>query len=427
MAKSQIVNSGTVGVNDNVTTYFPIVGQLIANTNEDQIEIPIRDAGNFSDFYTRVVTNTASVSSVFTFRLSRAGTTLAITYTSDETGVKEDTDVVAAAATDEVDYQLVIPTEAGTNTLTFTVIGVSFTPTTSTDTVTLLGAVGSNGYNGTSVTDFEGVLSTLSEQTEAQTRVAIRGSFALKNFYVFVISNARATSNITFRTRVDGGNGASEVVYAATETGAKEDTDTDNVTTGQLIAYSIEQGAEAANTIASVISCTCLSTSSEFPLMGGTAMTQNFNVTNYIGVSGRNSQVTTTETERQIVPNFTFSAKNLNANVTANTIATSASTVTFRVAAGPGNGILSYAAAETGVKVDTDSDVVTADTTAIDYEIMTPNTSGAITFRNISCTGIVASGASLIKTINGLAIASVKEVNALANASMKTFNGLANT
>lgn len=395
MAKSQIVNFGNEGVVDNSTIFISLIGSLIGNgTAESRRQIPISAAGTFSDMYTRVITNTASVTTTVSFRVSGAGSALAITYSSDETGVKEDTDTVTVATTDTVNYQVSVPSEAGTNTITFTVFGLSFTA--DSDTVTILGASSVANVTQASTTRFIPLSGeTANQASETSVAVTLRGSYTMSNLFVNVTANARTTGT-SFLTRKNSSAGNQSVTFAAAETGTKEDsTNTDSISSGDTFNFAFTTGAGTDNLTLHQVNVSCLSSSNQFPLIvqEGPGIAQAFNVTNNAALAGHLLNVTTTEDNSQVVPNFTFTAKNLTANVTANTILANDTTIALRDAGANGNQVLTYATAETGVKVDTDSDVLTADTDAANYQIVTPNTSGTFTMRYISVTGEVTSAA----------------------------------
>src|SRR3990167_1388035 len=126
MANALIVQSRSNGFVDGLTRYVQISGgSNVTNSNIAWCEVPVRDAGVFSNMFVYVVTNTASVTSTITLQDSQVDTALTVSYTSDQTGIKEDTSNTATfAATDKVQWVVVVPAEAGTNTLTTTLIGV---------------------------------------------------------------------------------------------------------------------------------------------------------------------------------------------------------------------------------------------------------------------------------------------------------------
>ena len=87
MSKSLIVNFSNQGVNDSTTAYFGLTGAFSSALTEANAEMPVRDAGNFSNMFSYVTTNTLLVDTVVTLRKSAADTALTVTYTSTQTGV----------------------------------------------------------------------------------------------------------------------------------------------------------------------------------------------------------------------------------------------------------------------------------------------------------------------------------------------------
>jgi hypothetical protein len=79
--------------------------------------------------------------------------------------------------------------------------------------------------------------------------------------------------------------------------------------------------------------------------------------------------------------------------VSANSIATSASVIRTRVNGGNGTQSVSYAATETGQKVDASNSDSLADGDEWNYQIVTPNTSGTFTVRSVGVVGATAAAA----------------------------------
>lgn len=391
MAKAQLVTFGNVAVIDALTRYMAVSGTLDAVINEERREMPVRAAGSFSDFYVRVVSNTISANSIFTVRKTGVDTALAVAYASDETGVKEDADVAAFAATDRIVYQLVTGTEAGTNTITFTVMGIAFTA--SADTACILGSANGDVLPTDASMRFSTLLGTTEASlNETNAQLTVQGSVTLSDFWAYVSANAR-TSNTIFGTRKNGAAGAQSVTYAAAETGLKEDaSNTDSLVAGNTVNTFITTEAGSGSITIQTSGALCTSTAGQFPLaiarLGGLA--QSFNVTNNWGVGGNLFDPMTTEADTQLIPSFTFTAKSLTAFVSANSIATSNTTIALRDGGANGNGLLTYTPAETGVKTDADGDVITAATDTLNFQCVTPNTSGTFTIRNIHAIGEVA-------------------------------------
>lgn len=414
------------GVGDNTTRYYPISGGASAITAEADAMVPVRFAGVFSKLFTVVSTNTASVNSVITLRKSAADTSVTVTYASDQTGIKQDnTNTSTFANTDEGDYSVVVPTEAGTNTIAITVMGIQFDPTDTTKCVSFWTVSRSVNISSASTTDYYAAFgNTATSVSESIVQTEIRDSFTLSNFYTDVSANAR-TTDVTFRVRINASNGNQTVTYTAGQTGSKEDTsNTDTVVSGDDYCYSATTGTGTETLTSQMFSVTAVNTSRVFnSYVERTSTTVNFNTTTYFAVGGRITTVTT-ESSCYYRPEFTFTAKQFVGRVATNTIATSPTVITFRDNEANSSISLSYNAAETGIKSDTSNTAtITGGADEICIQVVTPNTSGALSFSYFGFSGETAVSTG-IKTWDGLARASIKTWRGLADASVKTHNGI---
>lgn len=431
MSKSQLVSHGLVSVVDNTTRFFAITGPMTGQTVEEYSQQPIRDAGTFANLYVRIPTNTASNTSTVTLRKNKADTALIVTIGSDLTGVFEDnSNTVAFANTDEANLEVTVPTEAGTNNLTISLFGMSFTPDTTTNAATFLNTNAAVGnITGDSTTLFitpQGTNAVAS--VEANNQIKIRGSFVAQDFNIYVSANAR-TSDSTFGTRKNTAAGSQSVVVGAGLTGFFEDTsNTDTLAANDLYGYYVTTGAGTGEaTAVREYSSTLISTANQFLMVLGDLLSQAFNVTNYLGASGSSTDETTTEADTQIIPQFTFTVKELITYRSANSIATSDSSVTVRDGGADSavTVVIPTGAGAAWQADSTNSTVITAATDTLNIKVVTPNTSGTLSLRQIILMGEVAAAGSLIKTKKGLAVASVKTFKGLAIASVKTDKGLA--
>lgn len=386
MASSLAIASGPSDtVNDNSTRYTSFGGQLRFAVAETAAETPVRDAGTVNNLYSYVPTNTATVTSTLTLRVSLADSALTVSYTADQTGIKEDTsNSVTVAATDELDWEVTVPTEAGSNSIAFSVISGQFNPTTSTNCISFMVAEGLLSYTTASATNFfcaNGQLDTTS--TEAQAKLRIKGSFTATNFYTHVDSNAR-TTDTTFTTRKNGGTGGQTLTYTSGQTGSKEDTSgSDTLVDGDDYNYAITTGTGTEAISIRVVCTRLVNTSSQFILMSGSAagQAQAFNVTNYFEPGGSALSVGTTEATFQMLSRLNFTARELQCYVSANTIATSATVVTTRVNGAGSVLTISIAAGATGLQADsTNVAAINAGTDELSHQVVTPNTSGSLTF-----------------------------------------------
>lgn len=403
MASSQFITFNVAlspSWTDNQTYFFPLGGGTVSNNllSEDQAEIPIRDAGVFSNFYVYVFSNSASVTSVFTLRKSVSDTAVTVSYTSDQTGIKEDnTNTATFAATDEGCYSLVIPSEAGTNTLGFSVLGIKFTPTTTTDCITKMCAAGGSGNvnfdSGTRYYTAVGV-SIAAATTEANSLFEIRGTFTASDFATFVSANARTTDTI-FGTRKDGGAGAQSVTYTSGQTGAKEDTvNTDSLIAGSDYNYFVTTSTGTESLVIRTISTTLTSTANEFIFMNGRqgGIPAAAATTTYTGVSGSTSY-SATDIDSQLLPSFTFTLKELVTWVITNT-QNGDSVVTVRDDGGNSPITVTYTSGQTGFKGDnTNTATITASTDEINYQIANAGSSGNTSYTYLGTIGVTSAPA----------------------------------
>lgn len=433
MADSIFIVSYALWVADNHTKSVPIALYDASLYTGDvyAIRVPIREAGVFSNFFGYVSANNVAANTTVTLMKSGSATSLVLTWGSSQTGVKEDTNAAhnaTFAATDYAHYRLAVPSVSGTNSVTFNAFGVQFTPTTTANCVTILGTTDAAGF--ATITVFYPTVSGKNDSpptTETYAKWRALGAAIVSNLYVNVGGPNTRTAATVIGTRINGGAGNQSVSFAASETGIKEDiTHTDSLAAGDDFNFYIDLTAGGSGSIAfSGPYAKCVNTSNQFFLTSAyhAGFAQAYNVTNYLGAAGYPA-TQASEAKVQVYPRFTFTAKMLSAMVSANTIATSATLVRLRAHGADGNASVSFAAAETGLKQDVSStDTITSGVTEIDYSVVTPNTSGSITFTWIGCMGDTTT--SLIGTWCGLARASIDAIDGLAIASVGSVDGLA--
>lgn len=400
MANSLIVNntSNGTGFDDAATYYVALTGRTSNSTTEANVQMPIRDAGTFSNLFVYVPTNTASVTTTITLRKSLADTAVTVSYTSDQTGIKEDTsNSVAFANTDEGCYEVTVPTEVGTNTISISAIGIQFAPTTTTNCVSIMGSRPGNNYGVASTTQY-GTLpgrGRPSATDESNAEMRIRGSFTMSDFYTYASANARTTTT-TFKTRKNSADGGQTVAYTSGQTGAKEDTSgTDSLVAGDDFNYSITTGTGTENIMIDIVSCTAISTANQF-IFGNsdpTGAAIAALTTTYTGVTGP-LIFSTTEANSQVYPRFTFTASELGAYVSANTNAVLAFNVTLRDNGADSAVTVSYAAAQTGLKNDSSNTaVITTGADEINYEVDNLDATGSVTLQWMSFMGSTVTAA----------------------------------
>jgi hypothetical protein len=341
---------------DNTTTYIPLGGIVRPEATEAHVETTIRDAGTIAKLYTYVRLNTATVNSTITLRKNASDTALTVTYTADQTGSKQDTsNSVAVADTDKVAWKVVVPDEAGTNTMTVTIVGAEFTPDTAENCITFCTSSYSTSFSTASVTRFIAPYGYSSYVTaEADTELGILGSYTATNLYAYASANAR-TSDTVIRTRVNRVNGNQVITYSSGQTGAKEDTsNSDALVSGDEYNYSLTTGAGAETITLSLFTSRLLNTSGSF-VMGAQASpwaSQNNNNTKFAPVMGFLG-FNVTEVQDQFLPQTSFTAQNFNTKCASNSFTTGSTTLGVRINGASSSISVSYSAGQTGDKSDT--------------------------------------------------------------------------
>ena len=392
MAKSLFVNSRLLIISDNTTTYVSLQGETVANTTEANLEIPIRKAGSFNNLYVYVSASSASNTTTFTLRKSRADTAVTISIAGDTTGIFENTtNSVTFAATDEATYKIVVPTESGSNSITFQIMKVEFTP--DADTVTVLAATGvSTALTSASTVRYHplgGGLAT--DINEYDINHKIGGVFTASNLYVYVTANAR-TTNTVFVSSKTGIDGNLIVTYGNVETGVKEDTtNTDSISSGAVYCLKSTTGTGTQTLTFWVASATLVSTAGQFLFVSANASSQNSALTRYASIGGQ-LILNATEANTQIYPRTTFTAKQLSASSDANTL-NGSTVITLRDNGADSSVTITFGTSETGAKTDTtNSTIITAATDEINHGIVTAGSSGTITLNSISLIGEISTG-----------------------------------
>lgn len=383
-----------VALPDNSTRFLQAAGSLSIRINEIESQVPVRDAGTASNMFIRVNQNdvASATSCVITLRTSGAGnTTLTVSYGTSQTGIKEDTaHAPSVLATDTISIGCVTTSVAGNHTVTVTLIGWSLTPTTVTNTVTVLANSGANGAPASVDTEYwcpSGVITAISA-TEANKKYRVRVPATARNLFVYVSANAR-TGTVTYKSRLNGGVGGQSVQYLTTQTGQKEDSsNSDTLAAGDDYDYSVVFSADANAITHYVISSSFVTTNGYFPFIAGpTNLSVNSATTANVPVGGILTS-TTTEADVQFYPEIFVIVDLLQFSINTNTLNTGTHTLKIRASAttGNGNGSISFTT-ETGlVTADTtNSDVLTPATTFINYQIITAGASGAVSINWIAC------------------------------------------
>ncbi len=385
MATSQFLNVGSaLGL---AAANCSIVGITNAIDTSAVVELPIRYAGQFQMLYCYASVAPTMTTATVALWKNQASTTLSISYTTGQSGIKENTSTtITVVNTDEVHYN------GSTSDTSFrlNVLGTRFNPTSPANMIiTLVAARSSAGVAVTVGSTYycaaNGEL--LATTTEANAKFSAGKAMTASRLYTYVSANA-AMATLTCRTRVNGVNGAQSTAYTSGQTGAKEDTtNTDSISIGDDFNYSIATEGMGGGSVTIKTLCVHLyalnvtSATQFYPLMASSTdgVGVSFNTTTYCGCAG-DLLFTTTEADTQLRPRFTIIIANIGAYVSANTIATSASTIYLRDNGADSSVSVSYNAGQTGLKSDsTLTATITSAADKMNYKVATPNTSGTLT------------------------------------------------
>lgn len=383
MAKTKLICAGG-DITITADRYTHIVGSLSSTiTTETRAQITIQQGGTLSKFAANVVASTSGVCD-FRIRKNGANGNQVVSFASGETGIKEDlsnTDSVVAGDEINVFHDFI----SGTN---ISIANTQVVFDSSTNTYQLF----AGGSNGTAQNDnltrfyIFSELVALPTETDGQAEMLTAGT--LKHFFVNVTANTHTTVTSTFTPRINAAAaGSISVAYAFGEIGIKEDTaNTATVANGDDCNFrlAIPNNPGTTSITFSTISIGFETTNSQYQETSiDNASLLAFNNTQFVTIHGLIS-INSTESFRQTTSRTgDTDLKELLCEVSVNTITTSATTIDYRINGGGNHLQISYAATEIGIKSVTGT-IAIVDGDEINYRIITPNTSGDITFQQFS-------------------------------------------
>ena len=339
-----------------------------------------RPGGVYSNLRARVVTNTNNNTCTVRFSNNGSNSNLVIAVTTTATGSFEDvsnSDTVVVAT--NCFMHLTVP-NGSTGSITFSLTQIDFLA--SSDTHTALANHGSATLSAASTTCYNPITSTIATTvtTESQAQTQFSHSCTLKNFRIFVSTDARST-NTTHRIRKNGANGNQSI--ATTTTGIFEDTSTtDTVVSGDKICISTTTSTGTGNHIWTNSGFDVENTTnSSYPLISSAFGTgQNSALTRF--ESGGHHLATATEANTQVKLYKAATLKNLTVNISANTL-NGTTTIRLRKNAADANPVVSITTTQTGFFTDTTNTTQTATGDLVNFSIVTAGSSGTITYRSL--------------------------------------------
>ena len=227
--------------NDSTSSYWTPIQAITQMTNTESRSLyKIKDNFISTNLYTYVSSNARTTDTVFRTRVNGANGNQSVTYTSTQTGVKEDTSNTDSLAINDT-FNYAVVTLTGGGIIAFQVMS---TRLVNTDGKFIFGIGKVNvpesiNFNSTIFFGLSGDLEA-SSTTEADAQVTSRFDFTAKELVSHVISNTITTSSSTIVLRVNGADTALSVTYSASQTGLKNNTvDTVSVVSTDEVNYKV--------------------------------------------------------------------------------------------------------------------------------------------------------------------------------------------
>ena len=388
MAKSLLDVTGSASQGDNTSRYINAWGAINLALASGNSGIPVRQAATVGEFRSCIATNTTAVTSTIIVRKNATDQTPTVTYTSGQTGEKQDTsNSFSVADTDLIDIASTVPNDASGSKLILH-RGFSLMLDTDDDTQTdsLFGVAGVGvGFSAANTTSYVYAGNPADNATTERT-VRILRDYTSQRLAAHFSANLNSGA-VTIRSRVNSANGSQSITFSAGETGLKEDTShTDSLTNGDEFALSLTTAVGGSGAItAYLLSCWMTSSDGRWEAVAGskTGRTVTSATVYYSGIMGR-MLLQTPESNVSDRIGFGADLTDFRCYVSANS-ATTDSVANVRVEAADSALSVTYTTGQTGLKTDTDLVAVATDD-LITYSY-TLGTSGSITYDYLAVTG----------------------------------------
>lgn len=374
MAKILNITGGNASVAGTITSaFFPAFNSRVTSstTSEATQQIPLRNVGVvFSSFYIRITANNvASISTGFKLRIAGTNGTLIIAAPNSTTGEFQDvthSDPVRINSSGTlINYSYTSGGgQAGSRTYSYLSLiedvrygdnTIGYAPVT-----VRLSAGLPLTDSGSGTTYYNSLSSSLTANTtEANAQTKIRTNGTLRNLFVYVSANSKAVTN-TIGIRKNTANGNLVVSIGSTATGIFEDTtNTDTITSGDLLNYYITFGASASSITIDRIGVDFSGNQGVKKYMNmcgvNTGTAQSASTTSFYSLMGTFT-ASATESDKQLKTRIDLDISDLGCYISANATS-SASTLTFKKDGSNTALTLSIGAGATGYFEDT-ADVV---------------------------------------------------------------------
>lgn len=383
MAKAMLVAAGTTGLAAGSTRYlFVGTGRILGNATESSHQVAFGVAGTISKLEVNITVNGATSDTVITSRIDGSDGNQVITIGAGATGKFNDLDHV-----DTFDAGALVNVRAvigATSAVSFDGLAVLYETSGDASVNIIIAGPGAHASNNTT-RYFHPIGDTTVQTAEDDTVFTVRRACTLKNVFVRVASNAR-TSDTVLTLRKNGADTAITFTYAASETGTKEDTvNTVDLEAGDTFNWESVTGAGTGESFQYTTVKVEIETSDGSIIIGNgddAGNTQNSNVTTHYAIGGDTSQ-DVVEERREVTMRYAGTARNMAIRVATNTIATSPIVITLRKNGEDTALSVSIDAGATGLLTNLDDSVSFVEGDVLNYQSITPNTSGSIIYDNM--------------------------------------------
>lgn len=354
-------------------------------------------AATLSDLRVIVSTNSSLSTDTASIRINNVRSSLEVSIPTLTTGKFDDSDTASVSAGDDLDIN---SDQNGGGTLIISLYSVACDADTNTRTLLTCRDSGPNTIEGVRINAFVG--DGLIGGGEPNTSVRCRITATLRNFYHDIRTNSKDATT-TCITRIDSVDGNQSLSISASATGHFTDTtNTDSVSDGSDFNSETDTSASTTGTF-ETNSCgvEVESTASQSMVVNGDRLTevQAFNLTKYMSMGGW-LQARATESDYESDCKFDFTGKLFWIRISANTIATSATTARTRKNAANGGQSVSIGAGATGEFEDNSGTDTLVAADEYNYQVVTPDTSGNLSMKMMgSVAEVVGAVAIQPKTI----------------------------
>lgn len=229
--------NGTNFATASTTNYCLPAGFMQFSTTEASNKLRQREAGTMKNMAVNILTNARTTDTIFRSRKNGANGNMTITYTSGQTGFKEDTTNTDTIAVGD-DYNYSITTSTGTQIIDIASIKTEFVSTAN------IGQIAGGWVGGVIIADPTTTQISLAgdmtvSTTETFTQIETREAFTFSELTIFVSLNDVSTAS-TCRLRKNAANGNQVASITGNTTGAFTDTtNTDVCVASDLVNYQI--------------------------------------------------------------------------------------------------------------------------------------------------------------------------------------------